>query len=209
MLDADLAELAVAAYTEPPTISGAVIFRGTHALLREVDGVPVIAFRGTDDPADFVIDALARPELAYSRATGLVFVHAGFKAAAASLFPQVEAAVAGSHNFVLTGHSLGGALALLVGAALRAVGKEPRLIVTFGAPKVGFGRFARALDGIEVRQYRRGNDPVPTLPLALPLFPYRHVRLPLIQVGVEDHNNPFACHRMAGYAADIQGALHA
>lgn len=207
MSDLALAELARAAYTEAPSISGSGPFRGTHALAgTDPAGELAIAFRGTDDPSDWIVDLMAIPQLTYRSAdlVKLCFVHRGFFLAAASVTKQVQAMV-GKAPYSLAGHSLGGAIALIVGSVLSR-DTALRRIVTFGAPKVGFDAFASTLNGVEVRQYRRGNDPVTTLPIALRLFPYRHARLPLLPIGAANDSNPFACHSMAGYVEDLKGS---
>jgi len=64
--------------------------------------------------------------------------HAGFGSGAEALFPMVEWATRGETRILsVVGHSLGGAMALGVGARLIAAGRRVR-IVTFGAPRVAF-----------------------------------------------------------------------
>jgi hypothetical protein len=74
---------------------------------------------------------------------------------------------------VVTGHSLGGAMATIAAAYLRAAGLTCDLW-TFGAPRVGNGAFAdfvTAQPGLENRATDQ-DDPVPRLP---PLFAgFRH-----------------------------------
>lgn len=208
MTDYDLAAVSVESYRASPDITGYGPFRGTNAIVRPFSDATVIGFRGTDDPGDWLMDMMAAPALAYAKTglTGLCIIHRGFLVAALSVYSRVKASIAG-RDCVLTGHSLGGAVALVVGAFLRADGTPPKEIVTFGAPRVGFAAFAEALADIPVRQYRRGNDPVTTLPVALSLFPYRHVRLPLLEVGKPDDLSPFASHHMAGYFDDVTAYL--
>jgi len=64
-------------------------------------------------------------------------------------------------ELVLTGHSLGGAVAMLMGAHLTKSGVPPKEIVTFGAPKCGR---LKLLDDVDVTQYRNGVDIVPKTP---------------------------------------------
>lgn len=202
VVDISLARLALAAYAEPPDMCGLGPYRGTNAIVRELDGAKVIAFRGTDDPGDWLLDFMALPTFSYDRGAlaKSYFVHHGFELAAASLYDKLPK---DDRPTILTGHSLGGAIALVVGSWLTQDRRAPVLIVTYGAPRVGFAGFTKSLDGVPVRQYRRGNDPVPTVPVALPLFPYQQVTTPLIEIGAEDPLNPFSCHRMMGYVADL------
>jgi len=86
-------------------------------------------------------------------------------------------------NIVLTGHSLGGAVALILGALMTRDEIPPVEIVTFGAPRCGR---LKILDSVPVTQYRHGKDIVPMVP---PLM-RRHNKL--IRVGepkslIKDH----------------------
>jgi len=116
---------------------------GTEAYgaLRGSDGVALVAFRGTqpDSIEDLLTDARARFE-PWPEAGGRV--HAGFAAAARAVLPSVRdwlTAVAAA-DLVLTGHSLGAALATLAASVL-----EPTLLVTLGSPRVGDTAFARSV----------------------------------------------------------------
>jgi hypothetical protein len=74
---------------------------------------------------------------------------------------------------VVTGHSLGGAVATLAAAYLRASGTAVSLY-TYGSPRVGnaaFADFVSAQPGGEIRVTHL-DDPVPKLPPLL--FDYRH-----------------------------------
>ena len=61
----------------------------------------------------------------------------------------------------LTGHSLGGAVALITGALMVRDEIIPRQIVTFGAPRCGR---LKILDQVPVSMYRHGKDIVPMIP---------------------------------------------
>jgi hypothetical protein len=65
----------------------------------------------------------------------------------------------------LTGHSMGGALAMLTGCRLARTGRPPVAIYTFGTPRVGDRMFCA---GYRVPTYRVVNrlDLVPEMPLA-------------------------------------------
>lgn len=80
----------------------------------------------------------------------------------------------------LTGHSLGGQLAVLLAGLLAAEERPPALVVTWDAPKAGGPDLAALLVKIPVRQYRFRGSVVTDWPL----FAYQHVREPLIPVGV-------------------------
>lgn len=105
--------------------------------------------------------------------------HQGFSNAwnemSAGVLETIKAALAShpSYSVIVTGHSLGGAVATLGGAAIRAAG-IPLDIYTYGSPRVGNDVLADFITAQAGGEYRvtRTNDPVPRLP---PIFTgYRH-----------------------------------
>jgi fermentation-respiration switch protein FrsA (DUF1100 family) len=186
--DADLAALSAAAYTAPAawaagdvaaTLTGNVVaFRGTVPdcladWLRDFDAVPV-------DDAD------------------LGWCHAGFRDGARAVFPAILAGTTGP--LVLTGHSLGGALAVLTAALLRAAGQPVAELVTFGAPRAGGFRAQQLLDGVAIRQYRNAADPVPDVPWLPGLFTHMRRLTPIIGRGAPD---PLDDHAISAYRAAL------
>ncbi len=187
-----LAQLALDAYHLPATAAAG----NFHARVSEDAGGRVIAFRGsTADPRDWLADL--HFDLAHDPQIGMV--HRGFLAGARALLPFLPQ---DARATALTGHSLGGALALVIGALFVAQARPPVAIVTFGAPRAGLSEFCQLLAAVDVRQYRRGDDPVPLVPL----LPFRHVREPLIAIG-RAQVPAIECHRMAGYLADVSSSL--
>ena len=143
----------------------------------------VIAFRGTDEPLDALRDLRILP--LWTRELG--WCPAGFLKAAKRLMPKCLSIMMERDlepkDVVLTGHSLGGAVALLVGALMMRDDVKVHEIVTFGAPRCGR---LKILDGVPVTMYRHGKDLVPLVP---PLMA-RHCKL--LQYGdkhsfVKDH----------------------
>jgi triacylglycerol lipase len=148
-------ELAAAGFTMV-----AALQRGSHHALvvddRSVsDGsVRLLAFRGTDDAADW------RTNLnVWFRATPWGRVHRGFQDAVSTFWPEVDGylrdAIAARRKTWVTGHSLGGALALLAAARLAAEAQTVDRICTFGQPPVGGSRFCdRCLESFGDRYIR-------------------------------------------------------
>ena len=185
--DADLASVATLAYTAAPTFRAGDV----HALFTLAGGVRVLAVRGTTaDPADWLRDLSAMPV----RDRDLGFCHQGFLAGARGVLALASGADLG--GAILCGHSMGGAIAILLAGLLRARGIPLRAIVTFGAPRCGSWRLRRALRALPLRLYRNGDDPVPDVPF-LPGF-YLHPRA-LIAIG-EPAIDPLADHAIASYA---------
>jgi hypothetical protein len=126
----------------------------------------VVAFTGTDPAVvpNLITDLDARRSTA-----GL---HTGFEMAAGAVWdivaPALIAARAAGRPIVITGHSLGGALAVLTALrALHDLALQPTAIYTYGMPRVGDLAFAqsynRALGSTTYRMVH-GADAVPTLP---------------------------------------------
>lgn len=84
-------------------------------------------------------------------------------------------------EIVITGHSLGGALATLCGLDLTlkpiSLPTVPIKVVTFGSPKVGDGEFVKLFNRSVVNCFRLRvkYDPFPQLPPSLPGLRYEHV----------------------------------
>jgi len=82
-------------------------------------------------------------------------------------------------SFVVTGHSLGAALATLFVMENKERKKfDITALCTFASPRVGNTEFARQFDGLPLDSWRIVNqqDIVPKIPLRLPLFfDYQHV----------------------------------
>lgn len=156
--------------------------------------VLVIAFRGTNGFADFVDDAQTM-QVADTRSWGMA--HRGFQDHLNFMWPQVEKAVReyeaespseffqppqappNSNPIVLTGHSLGGASAILAAARLAKAGKQVEGVFTYGTPRVGDPTFANEYQKrLGDRTYRFVNekDIVAQVPLPISLGGnYRHV----------------------------------
>ena len=127
------------------------------------EGVTIISFRGTDNGWNILSDIDVRPwrddEL------GLI-LHRGFKDTAGYLFSDIRKNYRLDNVVLLTGHSLGGAIAQIIGLWLDEQGHVVQ-IYTFGSPKV-----STTFLGNEPPHYRVviGSDPVPFLPP----YPYVH-----------------------------------
>ena len=161
-----------------------------------------VAFQGTHDIGQALEDLDCRPRFIQ----GIGYCHHGFSVLAEQIYPLVKTlASQGEQEFILTGHSLGGAIAILVAAMLVRDGVTKPEIITFGAPRVSVGPavgrvFARTGLALALALYRNGADVVPDLPpiLAHPV--------PLIQIG-SPSDGPEAAerdHAVARYIAALQ-----
>ena len=125
--------------------------------VKQDSGVTILIFRGTDNTKNFWTDIDARP----THDLGLdVYFHRGFKDAATWLIEDIKRDYKLEKTVYLTGHSLGGAIAQIIGLWLDQEGHNVQ-IYTFGSPKVSTTFF-----GNEPPHYRMvlDNDPVPYMP---------------------------------------------
>lgn len=138
-----------------------------------------LSFRGSSDLADWLADFDFIPAT-YRPVSGFGQVHAGFQdvyeCVRDNIAASLPAATAGCDQILVTGHSLGAALAVLaapdIALAMPPNTIEPRL-VTFGGPRVGLTDFASAFNAAIECCFRVVNflDIVPLVPPP----PYVHV----------------------------------
>jgi hypothetical protein len=133
-----------------------VEYSGPAALCLTYDDVDYVAVKGLSrrNPNEWSIIFDCRPQ-----AFGGVMAHGGFARIASRLFPHVLAFRAGSNRpAVLTGHSMGGAVATLTGLLV-----EGSRIVTFGSPRM-VRSGVEAFEGRSVRHYRVDTDIITYVP---------------------------------------------
>jgi hypothetical protein len=137
---------------------------GTHCFLGIHDDadpgkkLAVVAFRGTDkdDPTD-LLDDVDAPLVDWSGG-GKVFD--GFKDALEEVQGPLLAAIQGiDYKLLMTGHSLGAAMATLVASL-----KTPTALYTIGSPRVGNVDFVASLGGVTSYRYVDCCDAVTELP---------------------------------------------
>ncbi len=156
-----------------PLTTACVVVAGGH-------GATIVAFAGTDplNINDWITDLRALPS-----EHG---IHTGFQEAVTATWDQIKTAIVGrpaGEQVFFTGHSLGGALAII--AAMKALSIEnvrPTAVYTFGSPRPGNQQFADAYTpvlGDATFRLVYGADIVPTLPPSIrdlqPLPAFRHV----------------------------------
>jgi len=135
--------------------------RRTFAVAATAGGTVAVAFRGTNS-----LDRFPQNLKVLLRREGEGKVHAGYREAIDLVWPRLEGHLAGRPAWI-TGHSLGGGLAVVTAARYG----RTRGVVTFGAPRVGDRDYR---DAFPAPAYRFVNnaDMVPDLP---PGIGYRHV----------------------------------
>ncbi len=140
--------------------------KGTQVYLakRDADKMVVLAFRGTE--ATQIADIKADLK-AITHKDGNEKIHTGFKDAYFLVHEEIKGEldkIDDSYSIYITGHSLGGALALL--AAKHLERDNIAACYTYGSPRVGNSEFG---DSIKIPIYRVVNtaDIVPRLPPGL------------------------------------------
>lgn len=147
-----------------------IAFRSRVTRLRGFLGVcdthAVLAFRGSDPVTlpNWITDAVVKL-VAHDEYDGRV--HHGFSSVLKRTWGRVEKILdeARDKPLFLTGHSMGGALAVLTACRLAKLGRPPVAIYTYGSPRVGDRAFCAAY---RLPTYRivNGLDLVPEIPLA-------------------------------------------
>lgn len=161
-----------------------------HALLvtsQQPTPFAVLAFRGTElSWRNYLIDA----DMGLAGLRRQPAVHRGFLRAINSIWPALQGALAAQAHLPLfiTGHSLGGALAVLASTRL-----SPQAVYAFGCPRVGNGAFAASLQArAPIYRVVHGADVVTRVPPAWAGF--EHVGQAHLLPGASD-----------GFAAGLSG----
>lgn len=178
-------------------------------LTKRADGLNILAIEGTHDTVGWLTDFIAiaiNDQQGMDHAT-LGFIHAGFYEAAVTSLTRC-ALVAANGPYAICGHSLGAALALLIGALLSQDVFNDRTLApvkigAFAPPRVGGDAFVKVVTKVPLCAYKFGNDPVPEVPINLPWLPYAQV--PLRLVG-KPMINPIHCHAIANYVTAVHAA---
>jgi|ERR1043165_4130138 predicted lipase len=133
-------------------------------------GVLHVAISGTDSARDVLKDLdVRRVPFRYGGK-----VHAGFESVYRDVIREVLARAATATEVVVSGHSLGGAVAGMVALAVATeFPTMPIRVYTFGAPQAGNGRFKRLFKRRIPESLRVVNDHDP-IPQSLSWF-YRHL----------------------------------
>lgn len=171
-----LASMSEAAYLPPvdaePTLSKFGFKKVTTILdssmagyVATTDDVAVVVFRGTDNDIDWIVNLAIG-----SMPTPKGPVHKGFYTAYQPLKQQIVKLIkaANPKHLWITGHSLGGALAVICAYDLIENEKlEVDGLITFGQPMVAKPQLSEHLDGVllgRFAHYVNGNDIVARVP---------------------------------------------
>jgi len=135
--------------------------------VKQEGGISIIVIRGTANDANVLSDVDVR--LVSDARTG-IRLHKGFRDAAVTIMQIIDTTKTLEHTVHVTGHSLGGAVAQIIGMWLHIRGKNVQ-IFSYGSPKVS----NQVLSGGQPSHWRvvRLSDPIPFTPP----WPYSHTGL--------------------------------
>lgn len=106
----------------------------TQAVGFAFENYAVIVFRGTQEPEDIKVDACFRKEHRPARHRGF---HQAWRAIESDVLKWIYKLPKEARRLIISGHSLGGALAILSGFEMSKEDIQIHSIITFGAPRVG------------------------------------------------------------------------
>jgi len=135
--------------------------------VKQDNGISIIVIRGTANDANVLSDIDVR--LVDDARTGIK-LHKGFRDVAVTIMQILDNTHTIEHTVHVTGHSLGGAVAQIIGMWLHTRGKNVQ-VFSYGSPKVS----NQVLSGGQPTHWRvvRRSDPIPFTPP----WPYSHTGL--------------------------------
>jgi hypothetical protein len=183
----------------------------TQLFLYRVEKTVIISFRGTASPKDGLTDSKSTLE---PFSDGVGRVHKGFLSAFQAIKKQLDEEIKRLETItvILTGHSLGAAIATVAGAYIRHVYKCQVMLYTYGSPRVGDATFVHHFTKVEpVVHFRciHNTDLVPMIPP-----PYTNLRLHLIKgpitflsAFIDPFGKPFTHHGKPVWLRRLPGNL--
>lgn len=145
-----------------------------------------VHFPGTASWRDGLTDAKIR-----KTASDPGRLHRGFKAAASSVYSDIVVKLPPGARVILSGHSLGGAVATIIAYWLGGCGYEIEAVFTFGSPRVANGPWQRAYNrqlGSRTFRIVNAGDPVPHVPWVFATYRHVHNLVYLNRKGGVEHS---------------------
>lgn len=132
----------------------------------ELTKTQIISVRGTSNIENAMVDISLK--LMVDKNTG-VRLHEGFSFAAKQVYAELKPLLNSDYKINVTGHSMGGAVALILAIYLDAYQFDIEQVITFGQPKVTNISGANKIQHINVIRVVTPFDLVPLVPLFDPL----------------------------------------
>ena len=152
------------------------VFKDLCAFIVSSDEYHLLVFRGTKLPQDWMTDLACTPvrfDWVFNGGPAIGEIHAGFGHCLADRLSAIISALSSrdlNKPLLITGHSLGGALAALAGACFNVLGSPvPTVsaIYTFGQPRIGLHDFCNTYSRIladKLVRFVNKQDLVPRVP---------------------------------------------
>jgi len=135
-------------------------------LTNDVSKTQIIAIRGTSNVENAMVNINLK--LVFDQVTQIYFHH-GFSYAARQVYRELKPLLKKNYRIQATGHSLGGAVAVILAAFLDSDGFDVSQVVTFGQPKLTNLAGADKLKKLNITRVVTPKDLVPLVPLFDPL----------------------------------------
>ena len=134
--------------------------------LAEANGIQTIVIRGTANLTNVMVDLSVNLEA--DEALGIT-LHKGFRSAASAVYQDVKPYLKTDKPLIITGHSLGGAIAVVLAMYCQQDGHPASRVITFGQPKVTNVTGANTYADIPLTRVVTEKDLVPLVPPLSPL----------------------------------------
>ena len=179
----------------------------TECFVRIRDGLVIVTFRGTDSKRNWMNNfCFAKRSVPYDNTDTEIRVHEGFLRTYRSVRKKIHDLIPqGACRVIVTGHSLGAALAVLCAVDIQYnfPHKDVQAYL-FGCPRVGNKAFSKSYNKRVFKTLRivNGNDIVTKVPFAF--MGYRHVGAKL-KIGKNAGILPFSMksHTLQEYYSNI------
>jgi uncharacterized coiled-coil protein SlyX len=137
----------------------------TQAFITHNDKVLLISVRGSQEFWDFLRDADAR-QVPHVDGQGKIHrgFHDAFLVAREFVARYMDAFYRQGQSIIVSGHSLGGAIALLLAEWLQREYSEDVQLYTYGSPRTGDSTFIKAAQSLPHHRLVNHNDPIPAVP---------------------------------------------
>jgi len=121
----------------------------------------IIAVRGTANPENAAVNFVLK--LSSNNIAGIP-LHTGFSKSAQGIFTSIIAQVKPNYKISLTGHSLGGGVAVILAMYLDTENYKIDKVITFGQPKVTNVHGANRFEHLNILRVVTPKDFIPLLP---------------------------------------------
>ncbi|MBL4799124.1 MAG: lipase family protein [Oleispira sp.] len=138
----------------------------SYFLARTSSGLQYLSFRGTSNLENALVDLNLSLQL---DASLNIQLHQGFAIAAKAAYEDVKSKLDKSQPIITTGHSLGGAIAVIMAMHLQRDGYQLDQVITFGQPKVTNVSGADVFASLPLIRVVTPKDIVPLVPPLSPL----------------------------------------